>query len=77
MASCHECGRETDESCERCRRPTCDRSYFEREHLGVCRCCNDEIAATGMPVVEWPHRLRQPIDGLGAEDLRFGEGVEG
>jgi hypothetical protein len=62
MASCHECGRETDESCERCRRPTCDRSYFEREHLGVCRCCNDEIAAT---------------DGLGAEDLRFGEGVEG
>jgi hypothetical protein len=71
MPTCHECGRETDEVCERCQRPTCDRSYFEREHLGVCLCCNAEIVATDMPLVEWPHRLRKPLDGVRLEDLHI------
>lgn len=65
MEPCHECGAPADEACERCKRPTCPNSYYEREHLGLCQCCHDELAAematSGFELGEWPYPLRKPF----------------
>ena len=61
MAACHECGAETEETCVRCERPTCENSYYEREHLGLCSCCHAELTAPGLNLVDWPYPLRKPF----------------
>lgn len=58
---CHECGKAADESCERCKRPTCPDSYYEREYLGLCTCCHAELTSHGLNLVAWPHPLRKPL----------------
>lgn len=62
---CHECEAVTDESCNRCRRPTCGAHYHEREHLGLCTCCGEEITAVlrrGGAMIGWPYPLRKPFE---------------
>ena len=70
--TCHECSRRPNGSCERCQRPTCNQHYFEREHLGLCTCCADELQAeidrTGLYLSNWPHPVRKPLPGLGDPD---------
>jgi hypothetical protein len=61
MAICHECGAQADETCERCQRPTCADSYYEREHLGLCKCCHQELTAHPFDLTHWPYKLRKPF----------------
>jgi hypothetical protein len=60
--ACHECGGSSTDTCVRCSRATCDACFAEQEHLGLCRCCDTELASSGLPLVDWPHPLRKPFD---------------
>ena len=61
MALCHECGGKAHGECVRCRLPTCPDSYFEQEHLGLCRCCADVLFQPELTLVAWPYALREPL----------------
>lgn len=67
-APCQVCGTETEDTCVRCEKPTCDAHFFEQEHLGLCEPCREELdaqIAAGRMITNWPFPLRQPLPGMG------------
>jgi len=63
LGPCHECGQPSVDTCVRCGLPTSDDHFAEREHLGLCRHCADELQAAidkGGAYVAWSYPLRKP-----------------
>lgn len=58
---CHECDNAASEQCVRCGLRTCEESFYEREHLGLCQCCRTAIVELGLPLTDWPYPLRKPF----------------